>query len=81
MTYAIEQAAKDFARAKRAKKYTYQPVGIDAWEKSFAEHIGETVVKTQPYGCPKNGTMGHCYIADAGGRFIGLVLEKSLQPA
>jgi len=39
-------------------------------------------VKTQPYGCPKNGTMGHCFVADAStGEFYGLVLLASLQRA
>jgi hypothetical protein len=66
-----------------AKVYTFKAVGFD----SFAPHAGTPmngtrVVKTQPKGCPKNGTMGHCYVADAdSGRFLGLVLLNSLSPA
>ena len=34
----------------------------------------------QPVGCPRNGTMGHCYVEDVKTKaFIGLVLVSSLQ--
>lgn len=63
------------------RTYNFQPVGYDL----FAPHRGTPlrgtlVVKTQPHGCPRNGTMGHCFVADATtGRFYGLVLVNSLQ--
>ena len=62
--------------------YLYTPVGLDAWEAPAGRPApGTTVVKCQPRGCPPNGTMRHCYIADAEtGRFLGLVLEASLRP-
>lgn len=66
-----------------AKKtvYRFEPVGFDA----FAPHAktpaaGTLVVKTQPVGCPRNGTMGHTYVEDATtGEFYGLVLVNSLK--
>jgi hypothetical protein len=64
------------------RRYLFDPAGMDRWDQR-ASHppTGTLVVKTQPHGCPPNGTMGHCFIADAEdpGRFYGLVLENSLQ--
>ncbi len=67
--------------AKKTRVFVFEPVGLDA----FAPHdhqpeAGTRVVKTQPFGCPKNGTMGHCYVQDAEtGAFYGLVLLNSLR--
>lgn len=59
--------------------YVYQPVGLDLWE-AKGPAPGTRVVKTQPgHGAPRNGTMGHAYIADAStGEFYGLRLVNSL---
>ena len=67
----------------RKKTYVFTPVGVDIWDRrSHQPEPGTLVVKTQPYGCPRNGTMGHCYVEDAAtGAFYGLVLEASLRPA
>lgn len=67
--------------AKRT--FTYEPVGMDVWDSGpAAPPRGTRVVQTQPAGCPKNGTMGHTFIADAEtGKFYGLVLLNSLQRA
>ncbi len=60
--------------------YRFEPVGLDY----FAPHsgtpaAGTLVRKTQPYGCPKNGTMGMTYVEDATtGEFYGLVNIISL---
>ena len=63
-----------------SRHFTYQPVGLDAWESKGPE-AGTEVIKVQPYGCPRNGTMGHAYIADAATEtFIGLRLLNSLVP-
>lgn len=68
---------------KTKTKFVFTPVGLDV----YAPHAGTpktgtVVVKTQPHGCPKNGTMGFCYVADADtGAFYGLVLLASLQKA
>lgn len=40
---------------------------------------GTRVRVIQPYGCPPNGTMGHCFVEHAdSGEFIGLVQVASL---
>lgn len=64
------------------KVYVFQAVGMDIFDrKSSTPENGTRVVKTQPAGCPKNGTMGHCFVADAEtGAFIGLVQMASLKP-
>lgn len=63
------------------KTFTYEPVGLDVWDRRPNQPTrGTRVVKTQPRGCPRNGTMGHCFVADADtGVFYGLVLVASLQ--
>ncbi len=69
--------------SSKRKVFRFEPVGFDL----FAPHAGTPargalVVKVQPAGCPRNGTMGHCYVADAEtGSFYGLVLLASLEPA
>lgn len=56
-----------------------EPTGMDQWDPRVKRWAGHRVRKVQPQGCPKNGTMGHCYVEDAEtGFFIGLVLERSL---
>lgn len=65
-----------------AAVFEYQPVGLDLFSKSrWAPPAGTKVVKTHPgHGAPRNGVMGHCYIADAKtGEFYGLVLMNSLR--
>jgi len=61
--------------------YVFHPVGLDIFDrKKHQPAPGTRVVKTQPIGCPRNGTMGHCYVNDAEtGKFYGLVLENSLE--
>jgi hypothetical protein len=64
-----------------SKVYEFQPVGLDLWDRrKHQPKPGTKVVKTQPAGCPRNGTMGHTFVADAEtGEFYGLVLTKSLK--
>lgn len=66
-----------------ATTYIYEPVGLDLWDRRpHAPAPGTRVVKTKVPGCPPNGTMGHCYVADAEtGAFYGLVLVNSLRKA
>lgn len=63
--------------------YIFEPVGLDRFDaRPHQPAPGTRVVKTQPYGCPRNGTMGFCYVNDAEtGRFYGLVLLNSLRKA
>jgi hypothetical protein len=64
------------------ERYAFDPVGWDIFDaRPHQPKPGTIVVKTQPYGTPKNGTMGHCFVEDAEtGEFYGLVLEASLKP-
>jgi hypothetical protein len=68
-------------KTKRGKVFTFQPVGFDLFDRrAHQPEPGTRVVKTQPFGTPKNGTMGHCYVEDAEtGQFYGLVLLASLR--
>lgn len=63
--------------------YIFEPVGLDWFDpKPHQPKPGTRVVKTQPHGCPKNGTMGFTYVEDAEtGEFYGLVLLNSLTRA
>jgi hypothetical protein len=65
-----------------AKVFIFEPVGFDVFDRrAHQPQRGTHVRKTQPYGCPRNGTMGHCYVEDAeDGTFYGLVLQASLKP-
>jgi hypothetical protein len=62
--------------------HTLKPVGLfDLMDSRVMAHEGEQVKVVQPFGCPKNGTMGHLYVERADtGEFIGLVLVSSLAP-
>ena len=44
-------------------RFIYEPAGYDRLEPQHRPEPGTIVVKVQPFGCPKNGTMRHCYIA------------------
>lgn len=59
------------------------PKGLfDLTDPRLTGYRGERVRVIQPYGCPKNGTMGHCYVEHASTKeFIGLVLVSSLVKA
>lgn len=67
--------------AKKTRVYVFEPVGLDVFDRrAHQPEAGARVVKTQPFGCPKNGTMGHTYVNDAEtGEFYGLVLTASLR--
>ena len=69
------------SKQKRTRVYTYEPVGMDVWDRrAYQPERGTRVVKTQPYGTPRNGTMGQCYVQDAdSGQFYGMVSVNSLK--
>lgn len=78
-TAAQEKAERDKASAKKATKYRFEPVGLDKFSPTGANvSPGQIVVKTQPSGCPKNGTMGQTYVANLDGEFLGMVALASL---
>jgi hypothetical protein len=69
------------ARAKEKTVYRFEPVGYDVFDRRPNQpEPGTLVRKTQPYGTPRNGTMGHCFVEDAeDGTFYGLVQLASLK--
>jgi hypothetical protein len=68
-------------RVRTGTKYIYYPVLLDRVDGRTGLVPGTIVKVIQPYGCPKNGTMGHTYVGDAEtGKFIGLVCCNSLYP-
>lgn len=61
------------------KSYRYKPVMFDRLtERKVPLAEGTLVRKVQPHGCPKNGTMGQCYVEGLDGTFYGLVCVDSL---
>jgi hypothetical protein len=81
MTYQEEKKIRDARKAKYSRKYRFEPNLFDRLNPPAGREIqpGDIVVKIQPYGCPKNGTMGQCFIGDpVTGEFIGLVCLNSL---
>jgi hypothetical protein len=53
---------------------------MDQFDNRVTVHAGAEVRKVQPFGCPKNGTMGQCYVERVdNGEFIGLVSLHSLE--
>ena len=76
-------------RAPRVgSKRILQPAGLlDMFDDRVTDHTGHQVEVVQPYGCPRNGTMGMAYvncldslcISDKGTPyFVGLVNLVSL---
>jgi hypothetical protein len=65
MTAQEEKKKRDAEKAKRSRVYRFEPVLFDRLNPPAGRDIkpGELVVKIQPYGCPRNGTMGMCYAA------------------
>jgi len=64
---------------KKPKIFVYNPLGLDRFDPKSKAVAGQLVVKVEIPNAPKNGTMGHCYIADAeSNQFLGLVWLKSL---
>ena len=47
---------------RTGSRWTLTPVGFDAWDTRVTPYAGRVVEVTQPYGCPRNGTMGHLYV-------------------
>jgi hypothetical protein len=62
------------------KIYRFEPVGWDIYDAhANTPPAGTVVQKYQPFGCPKNGTMNHCFVQDAcTGHKYGLVHQNSL---
>lgn len=69
------------AKAKNKAVFILEPAGLmDRGDPRVTEHAGKAVQKTQPFGCPPNGTMGMVFVQVAStGEFIGLVSKNSLK--
>ena len=67
-------------KTKNRAVYRLEPSGIlDRCDARIASYAGAEVQKTQPAGCPPNGTMRMAYVQVAEtGEFIGLVSLSSL---
>lgn len=66
---------------RKPATYTFKPVGFDIFDRRANQPAPGTIVrKVQPHGCPRNGTMAHCYVepADGSGHYA-LVCEASLK--
>jgi hypothetical protein len=68
----------------RLRTFVFNPCGWDIVDRRDNQPSPGTVVKkVQPFGCPKNGTMGHCYVVPAdgtGNQYGVLVSLSSLDP-
>lgn len=63
---------------------TINPVGLfDLCDTRVTAHTGHTAKVVQPFGCPKNGTMGHMYVdcVTCDNEFVGLILISSFDKA
>jgi hypothetical protein len=66
-------------KTKNRAVYKLEPTGIlDRCDARIASYAGTEVQKTQPFGCPPNGTMRMAYVQTLDGEFIGLVSLSSL---
>ena len=60
----------------------FYPVPFDRFQSNTGGiEPGTEVIVIQPHGCPRNGTMGMCYVEHITGEFIGLVCINSLEKA
>lgn len=64
------------ASTRKRATFTFEAAGF--LDFGLKQYNGTEVQKTQPPGCPRNGTMRQCYIQTLEGDFIGLCNEASL---
>ena len=75
--------AKGYCKHIRAgKTYRFEAAGMDRYDRHPGTPVEGAVVRVvkSPRGTPPMGTMGHCYVEDLAGKFLGLVLCSSLKP-
>jgi hypothetical protein len=66
-------------KTKNRAVYRLEPTGIlDRCDARIMSYADAEVQKTQPFGCPPNGTMRMAYVQTLDGEFIGLVSLSSL---
>jgi hypothetical protein len=65
-------------KVRVGQTYIYIPNMLDKIDGSTDLQDGETVRVIQPFGCPRNGTMGHTFVQRMDGTWGGLVHCNSL---
>jgi hypothetical protein len=78
--YEESPTPKQNRTPRKGSLHMLRPVGMDATDSRVTQWSDYIVRVIQPYGCPRNGTLGHCFVETRAGEFIGLVLVASLQP-
>lgn len=69
-------------KVRKGGTYVFRPTGWDVVDPKNAAKIeaGSIVRVATPYGCPPPNAMGHAFIEDLSGKFLGLVSTASLYP-
>jgi hypothetical protein len=68
-------------KVRKGGVYVFKAVGWDRLDRRNNTPTDGTIVRVcAPRGCPVANTMGHCFVEDMDGRFIGLVSTASLNP-
>ena len=65
-------------KVRVGQTYIYIPNMLDKIDVRTDLQDGETVRVIQPFGCPRNGTMGHTFVQRMDGTWGGLVHCNSL---
>ena len=66
-------------KVRTGSKYTFNASAWDIIDRQkYTPEDGTIVRVCQPFGCPKNNTMGQCYIETLEGEFLGMVSTNSL---
>lgn len=69
------------SRVRVGSWYTFEAVGMDIYRPAHQGLTeGQLVRVVNLHGCPPANTMGHCYVNDEAGQFMGMVLCNSLTP-
>ncbi len=58
--------------------YVYRPSLLDIFDSKCDAKPGDIVRVVNLAGCPRANSMGHCYVEDESGKFLGLVMTNSL---
>ena len=68
-------------KVRKGQVFVFQANGWDRFDRRSNTPEDGTVVRVcTPHGCPPPNAMGHCFVEDMAGKFIGLVSTSSLQP-
>jgi hypothetical protein len=68
-----------FKRVRVGTKYVFDPVPMDIYDNKTDCKKGDIVTVINLPGAPRANTMGHCYVADENGKFLGMVCTNSLE--